>query len=198
MKRTTAFFLSAVLLLGAAAPCMSAAAADAASEPTNIVLHAEKLGGVLGNLLGHVLKLITFTDESKRQSPAMPPGRRAANLCLPAKRSKRSPPRRGVRSSCSSRAKRPMPIPSATLRSICCCTETTDSIPFPVSGTAAAHGVFVSFAPLREHGSTKPSVPTRQTPRCTAERAPSNAPITAGIWTFISTDLSRPAAAKNI
>ena len=67
MKRTTAFFLSAVLLLGAAAPCMSAAAADAASEPTNIVLHAEKLGGVLGNLLGHVLKLITFTDESRIQ-----------------------------------------------------------------------------------------------------------------------------------
>ena len=71
MKRATVFFLSVILLFSAISPSVSAAAATAANEPSGFVLRMEKLGGTIGNVLGHLLKIMTFTDESriKKASP---------------------------------------------------------------------------------------------------------------------------------
>ena len=65
LKRTTAILLSVILLFGAVAPAVSAAEPAADSEPSAAVTALEKVGGMLGNLLGHMLKIITFTDESR-------------------------------------------------------------------------------------------------------------------------------------
>lgn len=65
LKRKAALLLSAVLLLSAAMPFASAASAGAADEPTAAAVSLERLGGAFGNLLGRLLKLITFTDESR-------------------------------------------------------------------------------------------------------------------------------------
>lgn len=73
MKRTIAFFLSAILLIGMAAPTVLAAAANAANEPSQFVIRLEKLGGMFGSLLGRMLKIVTFSDESRIQK-AQPRG----------------------------------------------------------------------------------------------------------------------------
>ena len=65
LKRTIALLLSALLLLGAAMPFASASSAGAADEPTAAALSLERAGGALGSLLGRLLKLVTFTDESR-------------------------------------------------------------------------------------------------------------------------------------
>ena len=65
LKRKAALLLSALLLLGAAMPFASASSAGAADEPTAAALSLERAGGALGSLLGRLLKLITFTDESR-------------------------------------------------------------------------------------------------------------------------------------
>ena len=67
MKRAIALFLSAILLLGAAAPTVLAAATNAANEPSRAVLSLEKLTGACGSVLGRALKIITFRDESRIQ-----------------------------------------------------------------------------------------------------------------------------------
>ena len=65
LKRTTAIFLSVILLLGAVAPSTSATDPAAVSKPSAAVTALEKTCGMLGSLLGRLLKLITFTDESR-------------------------------------------------------------------------------------------------------------------------------------
>ena len=65
-KRLTAFLLAVILLFGAAAPAYAAGARENAAPPA-AVLTAERLGGALGSVLGRLLKLVTFTDESRIQ-----------------------------------------------------------------------------------------------------------------------------------
>ena len=65
-KRLTAFLLAVILLFGAAAPACAAGARENAAPPA-AVLTAERLGGALGSVLGRLLKLVTFTDESRIQ-----------------------------------------------------------------------------------------------------------------------------------
>ena len=67
MKRMTALFLSVTLLIGAVAPIASAASSGDSGEPSAAVQNLERLGGVLGSLLGRVLKAVTFTDEARIQ-----------------------------------------------------------------------------------------------------------------------------------
>ena len=70
MKRSIALFLSVLLLLGAALPRASADDAVAGDGPTAAGTVLEKVGGVLGSLLGQMLKLVTFTDESRIKKAA--------------------------------------------------------------------------------------------------------------------------------
>ena len=65
LKRTTAILLSVILLFGAASPSAFASETAEAGEPSAAVTALEKAGGMLGNLLGHLLKIVTFTDESR-------------------------------------------------------------------------------------------------------------------------------------
>ena len=67
IKRTIAIILSVIMLFGASAPGASAADEKSISEPSDALLSLEKLGGGMGNILGWLLKLITFTDESRIQ-----------------------------------------------------------------------------------------------------------------------------------
>lgn len=69
MKRTLTLFLSVLLLLGAIVPG-AAAQTDGVKEPTAAVLRMEKLGGVLGYLLGRLIKIVTFSDESRVRKAA--------------------------------------------------------------------------------------------------------------------------------
>ena len=64
MKRGVALILSGILLLGMLAPC-AAAAQRSADEPSAVVLNLEKVRGAFGNLLGHMVKLLTLKDESR-------------------------------------------------------------------------------------------------------------------------------------
>jgi len=57
--------MTVIMLLLVAAPFAYAETEAAENEPSAVVLSMEKLGGTLGNLLGHVIKIITFTDESR-------------------------------------------------------------------------------------------------------------------------------------
>lgn len=70
MKRSIALFLSVIILFGAAASCTSAAGADTENGPSAAVMALEKAGGALGSLLGQLLKLVTFTDESRIKKAA--------------------------------------------------------------------------------------------------------------------------------
>lgn len=70
MKRSIAFFLSVVLLFGAFSHCASASCEDAENGPSAAVTAFEKAGGVLGNLVGWMLKLVTFTDEARIKKAA--------------------------------------------------------------------------------------------------------------------------------
>lgn len=65
MKKTIALILSVVLLFGAVSLNAGASSADANDAPNAAVQTLEKLGGMLGNVLGRILKVITFTDESR-------------------------------------------------------------------------------------------------------------------------------------
>ncbi|MBQ7638576.1 MAG: DUF4038 domain-containing protein [Clostridia bacterium] len=63
MNRTIALVLTALLLIGAAAP--AAYAANEADGPSSAALQLERFLGAAGSLLGRMLKLITFTDEAR-------------------------------------------------------------------------------------------------------------------------------------
>ncbi|MCR5042198.1 MAG: DUF5060 domain-containing protein [Clostridia bacterium] len=65
MKRSVALFLSVIMLFGALSPCASASGADAKNEPSAAVLAFEKCTDALGSLFGRIVKLVTFTDESR-------------------------------------------------------------------------------------------------------------------------------------
>ena len=65
LKRTIAILLSVILLFGAVAPAVSASDTDAVNGPSSAVTALEQVGGMLGSLLGQMLKLVTFTDESR-------------------------------------------------------------------------------------------------------------------------------------
>ncbi len=65
MKRTVAVIVSLIMILGAAVPVISAAGTNDKNEPGSAELGFEKAGGAAGSLLGQLLKLITFTDESR-------------------------------------------------------------------------------------------------------------------------------------
>lgn len=67
MKRLLALLLSLTLISGIAAPHAYAAEATAFDEPSAAVMRLERIGGALGSLLGRMLKLVTFTDESRIQ-----------------------------------------------------------------------------------------------------------------------------------
>ena len=64
MKRLISLVLSVILLLGMFAPG-AAATERTVDEPTAAELILEKTLGTLGNLLGHIVKIITLTDESR-------------------------------------------------------------------------------------------------------------------------------------
>ena len=68
MKKSIALVLSMLLLFGALSPCVFAA--DTATTPSATTLGFERTGGAMGNVLGHLLKLITLTDESRIQKAA--------------------------------------------------------------------------------------------------------------------------------
>ena len=70
MKRSIAFILAVILLFGATAPCACAVGADTENGPSAAVIALEKTGGALGSLLGRMLKLVTFTDESRIKKAA--------------------------------------------------------------------------------------------------------------------------------
>ncbi len=74
MKRTVSLVLSLLLLFGAAVPA-SAAGKNAEKEPSAAVNAMEKIGGVLGSLVGRLIKTVTFTDEARIQKA---PARAAA------------------------------------------------------------------------------------------------------------------------
>ena len=59
-----------MILFSAFALHVYASSADVPDEPSAAVLFAEKLGGAAGNILGHLLKMITLTDESRIQKAA--------------------------------------------------------------------------------------------------------------------------------
>ena len=63
MKRTLAFLLSMLLLVGVLTPC--AFAADTATTPSTATLAFERTGGAIANVLGQLLKVITLSDESR-------------------------------------------------------------------------------------------------------------------------------------
>ena len=65
MKRTVAFILSLILILGAAVPVISAAGPGENPEPGALELNLEKAGGAAAGLFGRLLRLITLTDESR-------------------------------------------------------------------------------------------------------------------------------------
>ncbi len=65
MKRSIALFLAVALLLGASSRSAFAAGADKGNGPSAAVTELEKIGGALGSLLGRMLKILTFTDESR-------------------------------------------------------------------------------------------------------------------------------------
>ena len=69
MKRWIVFFLSAIFIYSVLTPC--ALAADTQTAPGTATLAFERGGGVIANMLGHLLKVITLTDESriKKASP---------------------------------------------------------------------------------------------------------------------------------
>ena len=64
-KRLTALLLCAVLLFGFAAPVSGSSEAETADSPSAAVLSIERVGGAVGNLLGRLLKMITFSDEAR-------------------------------------------------------------------------------------------------------------------------------------
>ena len=74
MKRTVSLVLSLLLLFGAAVPA-SDEGKNAEKEPSAAVNAMEKIGGVLGSLVGRLLKTVTFTDEARIQKA---PARAAA------------------------------------------------------------------------------------------------------------------------
>ena len=63
MKRTIALVLTVLLLFGVAVP--TALAASAANGPSAAALQLERVLGTAGSLLGRIVKLVTFTDESR-------------------------------------------------------------------------------------------------------------------------------------
>ena len=65
MKRTTAIFLSVAIILSTTVVGFSANEENSEKEPGAALLTLEKIAGNAGNLFGKVLKLITFTDESR-------------------------------------------------------------------------------------------------------------------------------------
>ena len=65
MKRSIALSLSMILLFGAFSTCAAAAGAGTEPGPSAAAAAFEKAGGALGSLLGRLVKLITFTDESR-------------------------------------------------------------------------------------------------------------------------------------
>ncbi len=71
MKRLAALFLSAVLMFGVLAPGAYAAdASSTAGTPRAVTLAFESTGGAIASLLSRVLKLVTFTDESRIKKAA--------------------------------------------------------------------------------------------------------------------------------
>ena len=71
MKRTIASILAAALLFSAAVLPVGASGEDPASVSVSRSVSAlEQTGGFFGNLLGRLLKLITFTDESRIRKAA--------------------------------------------------------------------------------------------------------------------------------
>ena len=69
MKKTIAILLTAILLAGSALP--TTLAAGDAPAPSAAAVTFEKTVGMLGSLLGHMLKIITFTDESRIRKAAV-------------------------------------------------------------------------------------------------------------------------------
>ncbi|MCR5523626.1 MAG: DUF4038 domain-containing protein [Clostridia bacterium] len=66
MKRTVAIILSFIMILGVGTPLVIAADASGdAPHPGSASFNLEKAGGAAGSMLGRLLKLITFTDESR-------------------------------------------------------------------------------------------------------------------------------------
>ena len=65
MKRTLSILLSALMLVSVFAPSAYASGETAAGAPPAAVVALEKLGGAFGSLLGHLIKTVTFTDESR-------------------------------------------------------------------------------------------------------------------------------------
>ncbi len=70
MKRMLSLLISVTLISGIAAPSAFAADAAPSGDPPASVLRLEQIGGALGSLLGRILKLVTFTDESRIQKAA--------------------------------------------------------------------------------------------------------------------------------
>ena len=70
MKRMLSLLISVTLISGIAAPSAFAADAAPSGDPPASVLRLERIGGALGSLLGRILKLVTFTDESRIQKAA--------------------------------------------------------------------------------------------------------------------------------
>ena len=66
MKQTVAIILSLIMILGIGTPLVIAADTRGdAPKPDDASVNFEKAGGAAGSLLGQLLKLITFTDESR-------------------------------------------------------------------------------------------------------------------------------------
>ena len=70
MKRLIALLLSAVLALGMLTPGVFAADGNVTNEPPAALMAAEKAMGAVGSLLGHLVKILTFTDEARIKKAA--------------------------------------------------------------------------------------------------------------------------------
>lgn len=66
-KRMLALFLSVLMSFGAVMPIASAADGSVAATPSSVALNFEKTVGALVCLLGRLVKLVTFSDESRIQ-----------------------------------------------------------------------------------------------------------------------------------
>ena len=67
MKRFSSAILAAAILVCCAFPVVSSGASESSTDISvpDTVTGLEKITGVLGNVFGHFLKIITFTDESR-------------------------------------------------------------------------------------------------------------------------------------